>query len=56
MPERTLDDAEVEHVRHGRAVAARDELGPVRLVHGGDLVAIGAPGERGLQPTMVLIS
>jgi tRNA pseudouridine55 synthase len=56
MPERTLDDAEVEHVRHGRAVAARDELGPVRLVHGGDLVAIAAPGERGLQPTMVLIS
>jgi tRNA pseudouridine55 synthase len=54
MPERTLDDAEAEHVRHGRAVAARDELGPVRLVHGGDLVAIAVPGERGLQPTMVL--
>jgi tRNA pseudouridine55 synthase len=54
MPERALDDAEMEHIRHGRAVAARDERGPVRLVHGGDLVAIAAPGERGLQPTMVL--
>lgn len=54
MPERALDDAEMEHVRHGRAVAARDERGPVRLVHGGELVAIAAPGERGLQPTMVL--
>ena len=32
MPERALDDAEMEHIRHGRAVAARDERGPVRLV------------------------
>ena len=54
MPERTLDDAEMEHIRHGRAVPAHDEQGPVRLVHGGDLVAIAAPGRRGLQPTMVL--
>jgi tRNA pseudouridine55 synthase len=54
LPERSLDDAEMEHVRHGRAVAVRDEHGPVRLVHDGDLVAVAAPGERGLQPTMVL--
>jgi tRNA pseudouridine55 synthase len=54
MPERALDDAEMEHIRHGRAVPARDERGPVRLVHGGDLVAIAAPGEGGLQPTTVL--
>ncbi len=54
MPERALDDAEMEDVRHGRAVAARDERGPVRLVHDGDLVAVATPGERGLQPTMVL--
>jgi tRNA pseudouridine55 synthase len=54
MPERSLDDAELEHVRHGRALPARDELGPVRLVHGGALVAVAVPGERGLQPTMVL--
>ena len=44
MPDRALDDAEMEHIRHGRAVPARDERGPVRLVHGGDLVAIAAPG------------
>ena len=51
MPERTLDDAELEHIRHGRPVPAHDERGPVRLVHDGDLVAIAAPGRRGLQPT-----
>jgi tRNA pseudouridine55 synthase len=54
MPERALDDDEMEHIRHGRAVATRDERGAVRLVHDGDLVAIAAPGDRGLQPTMVL--
>jgi len=54
MPERALDEDEMEHIRHGRAVEARDERGPVRLVHGGDLVAIATPGDRGLQPTMVL--
>ncbi|MDX6544991.1 MAG: tRNA pseudouridine55 synthase [Gaiellales bacterium] len=54
LPERTLDDDELEHVRHGRALPSADEQGPVRLVHGGDLVAVATPGERGLQPTRVL--
>jgi tRNA pseudouridine55 synthase len=56
MPERILDDDEAAHVRHGRTVAVRGERGPVRLVHNGELVAVASPGERGLQPTMVLAS
>jgi tRNA pseudouridine55 synthase len=54
LPERRLDDGELEHVRHGRALPPGDERGPVRLVYAGDLVAVATPGERGLQPTMVL--
>ncbi len=54
LPERILDDAELQHVRHGRALEPHGEVGPVRLVHGGRLVAVARPSERGLQPTMVL--
>ena len=54
LPERALDDDELEHVRHGRAVAVRDEQGAVRLVHHDRLVAIAEPGDRGLEPTLVL--
>jgi tRNA pseudouridine55 synthase len=54
LPERMLDDDELEHVSHGRALPPAGEAGPVRLVHDGALVAVATPGERGLQPTMVL--
>lgn len=54
LPERILGDEELDDVRHGRRLPARGETGPVRLVHHGDLAAIGEPGERGIRPTVVL--
>jgi tRNA pseudouridine55 synthase len=54
LPERALDEAEAEAVRHGRRVAARDDAGgEVRLVHGGELLAIAEPRGEELQPVVV---
>jgi tRNA pseudouridine55 synthase len=54
LPGRPLDEAEAAAVRHGRRVAARgDEGGEVRLVHGGQLVAIAEPRGDELQPVVV---
>jgi tRNA pseudouridine55 synthase len=54
LPERVLADEELEDVRHGRRIAPRGETGPVRLVHQGDLAAVGEPGDRGIRPAVVL--
>jgi tRNA pseudouridine55 synthase len=54
LPERVLADEELDDVRHGRRLTARGETGPVRLVHHGDLAAVGEPGERGIRPAVVL--
>jgi tRNA pseudouridine55 synthase len=54
LPERPLDDAEAAAVRHGRRVAAAGhEGGEVRLVHGGELLAIAEPRADELQPVVV---
>jgi tRNA pseudouridine55 synthase len=54
LPERPLDEAEAAAVRHGRRVAARgDEGREVRLVRGGELVAIAEPRGDELQPVVV---
>ncbi len=54
LPARDLAAAEAEAVRHGRALEARGETGPVRLLSGGGLVAIGEPRDGALRPAVVL--
>ena len=54
LPGRELDPAEAEAARHGRALEARAETGPVRLLSGGELVAIGEPRDGRLRPVVVL--
>ena len=54
LPERVLDESEAAAVRHGRRVAlAVQELEHVRLVHGGELLAIAEPRGEELQPVVV---
>jgi tRNA pseudouridine55 synthase len=55
LPERPLDAAEAERVAHGVRVAAADspQAPALRLTHEGELVAIGEPRGRVLQPTVV---
>ncbi len=57
LPERLLDAEEAEWVAHGRAVAAEEAevgvSGPVRLTHGGELIAIGRPEGENLHPEVV---
>jgi tRNA pseudouridine55 synthase len=54
LPERRLDAAEASAVRHGRRVARGDAgEGPVRLVAGPCLVAIGESQGEELQPVVV---
>jgi tRNA pseudouridine55 synthase len=54
LPERPLTDDEGAAVRHGRRVAAGGEHAPhVRLVHRGELLAIGEPQGDELQPVVV---
>ncbi len=53
LPERILTADEYRAVRHGAAVPGHAS-GRVRLVHDGELVAVAAPDERGLQPVVVL--
>jgi len=54
LPARELDPSEAEAARHGRALDARAETGPVRLLSGGELVAIGEPRDGRLRPVVVL--
>jgi len=54
LPARDLAPPEVEAVRHGRALELDGETGPVRLLAGGDLVAIGEPRDAALRPVVVL--
>jgi tRNA pseudouridine55 synthase len=54
LPARELVPAEAEAVRHGRALQLDGETGPVRLLSGGDLVAIGEPRDDALRPVVVL--
>jgi tRNA pseudouridine55 synthase len=54
LPVRDLAPAEAEAVRHGRALQLDGETGPVRLLSGGDLVAIGDPRDDALRPVVVL--
>jgi tRNA pseudouridine55 synthase len=54
LPERALGEADATAVRHGRRVAAGGEAGEhVRLVHGGELLAIAEPRGDELQPVVV---
>ncbi len=54
LPERVLDEGEAAAVRHGRRVdAPGQEGGEVRLVHGGELLAIAEPRGDELQPVVV---
>jgi len=53
LPERLLTEQERDGVRHGRTVAG-EAAGPVRLVYGGELIAVARGGENGLQPVTVL--
>ena len=54
LPARDLAPPEAEAVRHGRALGLAGETGPVRLLAGGDLVAIGEPRDGALRPVVVL--
>jgi tRNA pseudouridine55 synthase len=54
MPERELDEHEAAAVRNGRRVArGAHRADHVRLVHGGDLLAIAEPRGEELQPVVV---
>ena len=54
LPERVLDEGEAAAVRHGRRVAlGSPHSGPVRLVHGAELLAIAEPRGDELQPVVV---
>ncbi len=54
LPVRDLSSLEVEDARHGRGLEPRGETGPVRLVTGEELLAIGEPREGRLRPVVVL--
>jgi tRNA pseudouridine55 synthase len=55
MPERELDAREATGVGHGRAVEpAGVGEGPIRLTHGGRLIAVGRREGDGLRPEVVL--
>jgi tRNA pseudouridine55 synthase len=55
LPERTLDSGEADAIGHGIRVPAGPitEGGPIRLVHGRTVVAIGELRDRELQPVVV---
>jgi tRNA pseudouridine55 synthase len=56
LPERVLDDEQLAGVLHGREIPGAEGDGPVRLVHGQELVAVAVPVTGGLRPTVVLAS
>ena len=55
LPERALDAVEAERVAHGGSVPAADEpTGPLRLTHGGLVVAVACRRDAALRPEVVL--
>lgn len=55
LPQRHLEPAELDAVRHGRAVpAAVGETGPVALLADGELIAIGDVADLSIRPRIVL--
>jgi len=54
LPLRSLDAAEADAVRHGRAIAGATETGTVALLLDGALLAIGEAAEGLIQPRVVL--
>jgi tRNA pseudouridine55 synthase len=55
LPERVLDAAEAERVSHGGSLPAVGEAdGPLRLTHGGRLLAVARRREAALRPEVVL--
>jgi tRNA pseudouridine55 synthase len=55
LPERILEAAEAERVAHGAPVPAADEVeGPLRLTHGGHLLAVARRRGAALRPEVVL--
>lgn len=54
LPRIALDDAGLEAVRHGRAVAAPDAAGPVALTADGRLIAVGHAADGRAAPRIVL--
>jgi tRNA pseudouridine55 synthase len=57
MPRQVLDGAEVDHVQHGRAVAAREPGDTVSLVDdAGELVAVAEREGEWWQPRVVMVS
>jgi tRNA pseudouridine55 synthase len=53
LPLVEVDAALADGLRHGRRVAGHAD-GPVRLVHAGDLVAIGVPDGEEIRPAVVM--
>jgi tRNA pseudouridine55 synthase len=54
LPERVLEQAEADDVRHGRRVPCKEGEAPVvRLTSGGELLAIAEPRADELQPVVV---
>jgi tRNA pseudouridine55 synthase len=51
---RELVGRELEDVRHGRPLRARGEQGPVRLLAGGELRAVGEVRDGSMRPVVVL--
>ncbi|HYX84077.1 MAG TPA: tRNA pseudouridine(55) synthase TruB [Gaiellales bacterium] len=54
LPARELSPVEAGAAGRGRALDLRDEAGPVRLLAGGELVAVGEPRAGRLRPVVVL--
>jgi len=54
LPARAISDDDRRQIRHGRRLALRDEAGPTRLLHLGELVALAEPRGGELQPVVVL--
>jgi tRNA pseudouridine55 synthase len=54
LPARDLAAAEADAARHGRALELHGEPGPVRLLSGEELLAIGEPRDGRLRPVVVL--
>lgn len=54
LPVRDLSSLEADDARHGRGLEPRGETGPVRLVTGDELLAIGEPRDGRLRPVVVL--
>jgi tRNA pseudouridine55 synthase len=54
LPIRDLSSVEADDARHGRGLESHGETGPVRLVTGEELLAIGEPRDGRLRPVVVL--